>query len=355
MVFHSCRLPGLNARGLRVEGQLSLNRSHVDGAVRLVGANVNGELNLSHCRLNGEDGAAVEAARLVVTGNLPAQELDAGGRVELSGAEIAGTLDFSYAHVRNPGGQAVAAERISVGDHLNFTAFTSEGQVMLRGARIDGQLLFTGAHLANPGRYALHASAVTVGDSLYLWRGFTADGEIVLRRTHINGGAHIDAAGPVKLDASNVTADVFHLQVADPATSAVSMRQATVRQLGGRPDQWPSRASLDGLVYETLDPQLPAKQRLEWLRRHGGRYTPQPYEQLSAAYRRLRLRRRRPPRAAGQAAAAPEHARLHGQVLGLPAGLDGGLWLSARAGSGLAASPDDSCGRMTGPGRRLSR
>ena len=99
----------------------------------------------------------------------------------MSGAEIAGTVDFSYAHVRDPGGQAVAAERISVGDHLNFTGLTSEGQVMLRGARIDGQLLFAGAHLANPGDYVLHASAVTVGDSLYLWRGFTADGEIVLQ------------------------------------------------------------------------------------------------------------------------------------------------------------------------------
>ena len=161
-------------------------------------------------------------------GNLPARELDAGGRIELSGAEIAGTVDFSYAHVRDPGGQAVAAERISVGDHLNFTGLTSEGQVMLRGARIDRQLLFAWHIWPIRAAMCCTPAPVTVGDSLYLWRGFTADGEIVLRRTHINGGAHIDAAGPVNLDASNLTADLFHLQVADPAASAVSLRQASV-------------------------------------------------------------------------------------------------------------------------------
>ena len=44
---------------------------------------------------------------------------------------------------------------------------------------------------------------------------------------------------------------------------------------------------LDGLVYETLDPHLPAAQRLAWLRRDEDGYVPQPYEQLAAAYRRL--------------------------------------------------------------------
>lgn len=220
-------------------------------------------------------------------GNLLATDLEADGRIELSGAQIAGNLDFSGAQVRDPGGQAVAAERIAVGDHLNFSDFRSEGQVMLRGARVDGQVLFSGAHLANPGRYVLHASALTVGDSLYLWHGFTADGEIVLRRARINGGVNAETPGSIIMDAGTVTADMFLLHVGDPAASSVSLRQANVRQLRGSPDHWPSRVSLDGLSYETLDPQLPAVQRLEWLQRDGGRYVPQPYEQLSAAYRRL--------------------------------------------------------------------
>jgi hypothetical protein len=287
VVFHTCRLPGLAARGVRVDGQLSLYGSQVDGTVALLGATINGELNLSQSRLLGRNGAAVSAARLIVGGNLLATDLEADGRIELSGAQIAGNLDFSGAQVRDPGGRAVAAERIAVGDQLNFSKFRSQGQVMLRGARVDGQVLFSGAHLANPGQYVLHASALTVGDSLYLWEGFTADGEIVLRRARINGGVNAVTPGSIIMDASTVTADMFLLHVGDPAASSISLRQANVRQLRGSPVHWPSQVSMDGLSYETLDPQLPAAQRLEWLRRDGGRYVPQPYEQLSAAYRRL--------------------------------------------------------------------
>ena len=288
VVFHSCRLPGLAAHGVRVDGQLSLYGSRIDGTVTLLGATINGELNLSQSRLLGRNGMAVSAARLTVGGNLLATELEADGEIELSGARIAGNLDFSGARVRMPGGQAVAAERIAVGDQLNFSDFRSEGQVMLRGGRIDGQVLFSGAHLANPGLYVLHASALNVGDSLYLWHDFAADGEIVLRRARITGGVNVETPGSINMDASTITADMFLLHVGDPAGSSISLTQANVRQLRGSPDHWPSRVSLDGLSYETLDPQLPAAQRLEWLRRDAGNgYVPQPYEQLSLAYRRL--------------------------------------------------------------------
>jgi hypothetical protein len=255
----------------------------------LLGANINGELNLSNSRLLGDGDCAVTAARLVVAGNLHAKEMEAAGTIDLSGAEVAGSVDFSASRVRAANGPAVAAERIAVGDNLSFRGFKAEGQVMLRGGRVDGQLLFSGARLANPGFYALHASAVTVGDSLYLWEGFAADGEVVLRRAQVRGGVHVVASGSINLDASAIKADSFHLRVENQAASSVFLRQATVRQLGGDPGYWPCRVNLDGLVYETLDPHLPAAQWLEWLRRDKGRYAPQPYEQLSAAYRRLGL------------------------------------------------------------------
>lgn len=287
VIFHTCRLPGLHAPGVQVDGQLSLYGSKIDGRLTLLGANVNGELNLSHTHLTGRDGVAVSADRLVVTGNLLARRLDAGGRVRMPGAQISGTLDFSGAQVRNPDGEAVTAERIAVGDHLNLSGLIAEGRVRLRGASIDGQLLLAGATLKNPGGQALHASAVTIGDSLYMWHGFTAEGEIVLRRTRVNGGMFIAPSGPVDVDASTATADLLHLNVGDPAPSAVNLRQAKIRRLDGDPGQWPSRVHLDGLIYETLDPHVPAARRLEWLRRDEAGYLPQPYEQLAAMYRRL--------------------------------------------------------------------
>jgi hypothetical protein len=281
VVFDTCQLPGLTARGVRVDGQLSLHGSQIEGTVALLGATINGELNLSKSQLLGRNGAAVSAARLTVSGNLLATDLKADGRIELSGAQIAGNLDFSKAQVRDPEGRAAAAERIAVGGQLSFSR-RPRGLVMLRGARVDGQVLFDGAHLANRGQRVLHASALTVGDSLYLWDGFTADGEIVLRRARINGGVNVVSPGSIIMDASTITADMFLLQVGDPAASSISLRQANVRQVHGDPDHWPSQVSLDGLSYETLDPPQPAAQRLEWLRRDEGRYLPQPYERRSS-------------------------------------------------------------------------
>ena len=285
--FRSCRLPGIDAHGARIDGPLSLHGSRIEGALTLAGASVNGELDLSRTRLTGHDGVAVSASRLVVAGNFLAQDLEAEGRVVLAGAVIAGTLDFSSASVRDRAGQAVAAERIAVGDHLNFTDFNAHGQVMLRGGRIDGQVLFGGARLVNPGRYVLHASALTVGDSMFLWRGFTADGEIVLRRAHVKGSVLVESAGAIIMDASTLTAYSLSVKVDDPDTAVVNLRLANIQRLSGSPEYWPSRVRLDGLVYETLDPHPPAAQRLAWLRRDKDGYVPQPYEQLAAAYRRL--------------------------------------------------------------------
>ena len=285
--FHDCRLRGIDARGARIDGSLSLHSSRIDGALVLSGASVNGELDLRCMELISRDGVAISARRLTVAGNLLACDLSAEGRLDLAGAAIAGTLDFSRSCVRDRTGQAVAAERISVGDHLDFTGFSSLGQVMLRGGRIDGQVLFGGAQLVNPGRYALHASALTVGDSVFLWRGFTVDGEIVLRRTRVNGALVFEPTGPIVLDASGLTADSISVRVDDPHTAAVDLRLTRTRKLSGDTEHWPGKSRLDGLLYETLDPHLPAEKRLAWLRRDEDGYVPQPYEQLAAVYRQI--------------------------------------------------------------------
>jgi hypothetical protein len=55
-----------------------------------------------------------------------------------------------------------------------------------------------------------------------------------------------------------------------------------------RDDQscWPRQMRLSGLGYDTLDPQLPAAKRVEWLRRDVDGYLPQNYETLAGMYRR---------------------------------------------------------------------
>jgi hypothetical protein len=66
---------------------------------------------------------------------------------------------------------------------------------------------------------------------------------------------------------------------------------AQVGALVDEPASWPSTAVLDGFVYDALydDEEgrpVSAHQRLNWLTRDPGGYSPQPYEQLAAVYRR---------------------------------------------------------------------
>ena len=51
-------------------------------------------------------------------------------------------------------------------------------------------------------------------------------------------------------------------------------------------DSWPPRQELDGLTYGDMRPYLPARTRLNWLRR-SAEYQGQPFEELAAYYRRL--------------------------------------------------------------------
>ena len=52
-------------------------------------------------------------------------------------------------------------------------------------------------------------------------------------------------------------------------------------------DTWPAWLRSEGFAYDAIDaPYVSARCRLHWLERHRGGYTPQPYEQLAAVYRR---------------------------------------------------------------------
>ena len=53
------------------------------------------------------------------------------------------------------------------------------------------------------------------------------------------------------------------------------------------PQSWPTTLELRGFTYDTLEnDHVGVQDRLRWLRRHAGGYTPQIYDQLAAAYRR---------------------------------------------------------------------
>jgi hypothetical protein len=86
-----------------------------------------------------------------------------------------------------------------------------------------------------------------------------------------------------------VRAVALVLRPRQPSVGGVDLTNARVGSFDDDQATWPERdmLRLRGFVYETLEnDQVSVRDRIGWVRRHRGGYTPQPYEQLAAAYRR---------------------------------------------------------------------
>ncbi|MGI5347555.1 membrane-associated oxidoreductase [Streptomyces sp. CA-250714] len=254
LTLRGCRMPELWATTLRVEGALRLNDCRVPGSVKLGGARIGGALFLDRAVLGaepgqqspGESGAALRLDHATIGEDLRAARLTVHGLARLDGMTVTGYIRLDNARFLHPGhpdNTALQAETLTVGTDLRARRLRAEGRVNLRGATVPGQLDLNRARLSNPGGVALRASSCTVGE---LW-----------------------------------------LREAVPVEGIVSLRRSRLDMLRIEPEVWPDEVRLDGLIYTTLAPTLPAAERLQVLTRDGDGYVPFAYEQLTAAYRHI--------------------------------------------------------------------
>ncbi|MBC6471145.1 hypothetical protein [Actinomadura alba] len=287
------RLTGLEAALAAIDGDLELAGCRCTGRLRLTGAHVAGALRLQRIRLEHTGGTALLANRLTVDDDLLCQEAVVAGEVQLAGAQIGGMLGLDEARLENPGGRALNAFNLTVGAHLwARRGFAAVGEIALGDAGVGRDLDLSGAHLRNPGANALFAHGLTVGTLLNLGHGFRADGAVRLRRAQIGGSLYLRDGrlanpGGDALDCRHVQGRELVMRTAEPIEGVVDLRHARFEVVRDDPDTWPAELRLDGLGYDALDPRLAAGRRLMWLRRTGGAYLPQVYEQLAGTYRRL--------------------------------------------------------------------
>jgi hypothetical protein len=258
------------ADGLNVQGGLFLrNHFHAEGEVRLLGATIGADLDATGGTFRNSNGKALNAAGVNVTGSVfIKQGLNAKGVAE--------------------------------------NKFVAEGEVVLVGATIGGELDAAGGTFRNPAKLALNAGRIEVAGSVYLRRGFSADGEVRLTSAEIKGQlAVVDAwIDELKLESARVTGTLFwrnihkdhkdrhpdfpnkewkpHLNLADAKAGALVDQEAS----------WPEkgRLILDGFVYGSVaDGPIDAKTRLDWLHLQPDwlGFRPQPYEQLIAVLRQM--------------------------------------------------------------------
>ncbi|WP_170246874.1 hypothetical protein, partial [Nonomuraea zeae] len=290
------RAPGglaFGASNMIVQVGLFARDMEVDGEVSLRFARVSGPLTLRGSRVRNPGGICVRGGGLNAEGGLFLSLVEADGQVRLDSAAIGRALNLDGAALRNPGGVVLAADGLVVDGALHARGgLSSEGEISLLDAAVSGPAHFEGARLANPGGVALAASGITVGKALKLCEGFSAQGRIRLSNAQVGSrlcfdDATLDNAGDVALRAWRLETRELAMRTAGPIRGTVDLRHARIGALRDSPDAWPDAMRMDQLVYEVLEPMLPAAGRLGWLRRDSDGYLPNAYEQLAGMYRRL--------------------------------------------------------------------
>jgi hypothetical protein len=264
-----------------------------EGEMRFVGARIGGLLTCERAKLSNPDGVAFGGEGLRV-GELSFEQAEAIGEVRLLGTHVEGQLTCRGATLRNPGRAALQGDRLRAGEVILHDV-TTDGEVLLAGAEISGRLSCDGATLVNPGGMVLSGYGMQVGADVSL-RNLDATGRIVLLWANIGGrlscyGSRLSNPGGVALaaDGCRVSGSLV-LLLREQAVGEISLEHAEVGPLVDDLSSWPAPPTairLVGFSYRSIESsdRAPA-QRIDWLRRSHP-FSPEPYRQLEAVYRRF--------------------------------------------------------------------
>ena len=237
------------------------------------------ELGFSGCTLK----KGIDALGAKVAGDVHLTKVNAKDQVRLSGAVIGGQLDCTGGSFWNKGKIALNAQGIKVaGIVFLCNEFNAEGAVWLLGAEIGGQLICRGS-FQNEGRNALIAQSVKVAADVLLvppkhgqkeeWENFSANGQVSFANATIGGDLELK------------NCELTHLSLAGTSVSGEFEDDAEVYKNDQGND---IVLNIDGFRYQRLNAvKERVKDRLAWvgLMSQGGKFYPQPYEQLMQVYR----------------------------------------------------------------------
>jgi len=267
---------GINIRGARIKNNLNLSFANlvypiglfycVCGAIDVLYACLT-SLNLSGSRIESLDASCSMSSG--------AMHLCDGfishGEVRLIDATIGGKLDCCNGRFSPENGRAINANGVKASDALLCNGFEAVGEVNLVGGIISGLLDCEDGKFINPQGDAIAADSIKVAGSIYMRKGFKAEGKIDLRVSIIENS----------FEWTNVS---------EPEMTKLDLRGAKVKIFHDDSESWPKPDNLliQGLDYERLDDNAPkdAKDRIDWLRRQPqDEFRPQPYEQLAKVLR----------------------------------------------------------------------
>ncbi|MFP8939953.1 oxidoreductase [Streptomyces fenghuangensis] len=303
----------LRLAGARITGRLDLSGAEIPHMLSLEDCGLDEEIGLSGAttrtiRITGSRIPGIDAELARIEGDLDLRRsVVEGGPLILVNARVTGNLLLTDAGVSGPGEWAVLAGGLGVEGGFFGDRLTTRGGLRLPGARLSSGLFLRGTRLENPGGVALAAGGVAA-PAVDCSRGFTARGAVRLRNARVENlltfeGAHLDGNGTA-LDCAAMQVGEFDLRPAVPPSGTVDLRFVQASWYRDSERSRPEEVLLDGFTYgsirfEETTPEsggcaggdgTPAgdevARRLAWIRRNPG-YAPQPYEQLAAWYRRI--------------------------------------------------------------------
>ncbi len=279
----------LTAQNIRVAGSVFLDDEFkARGAVWLSGAEIEGQLGCRGGSFQNKEGerVALNAQHVKAAFVVLCDGFKAEGEVSLSGADIRGQINCSAGSFQNEQGDALTAQNTkAAGTVFLCDGFKAEGEVSLLGAEIGGQLDCAGGIFQNEGKIALNARNIKVVSDVFLIHGrdeererrnfsaFSANGQVFFANATIGGNLYL------------LNCRLTHLSLASTNVSGEFQDDADVykNDQGGDID-----LDIDGFRYQRLNAvQERIKDRLAWVgsMSQGGRFYPQPYEQLMQVYR----------------------------------------------------------------------
>jgi hypothetical protein len=282
----------LSCGGMVIHGGVWCGKGFTaEGELRFIGAELRATLTLSNATLSNPGRTALRLDRASL-GDITATDLTVnGGRVSIVGTRVADQLTMERTQLDGADDPiAMWLDGATIGGSLRLPQVRIRGELRIWRSTIRGTLVLNGARLSPTDAIALQVTSTDVGANVAC-ADLVADGELRFTRSSVGRHLRLDRVrltnpGGVALDLRMLQTPEVTLQPAEPIQGGVVLEHARIGLLHDDPSAWPAELHLDGLTYESLQPSLPARQRLQWLARDPDGYHPQAYEQLAAFYTR---------------------------------------------------------------------
>lgn len=253
---------------------------NAEGMITLINTTIGGKLNCTKGWFNcGKENNALIACGASISGSADLVEVQAHGAVSFSDAIIGGNLDCGKGIFRSDGKKnnyVLKVERAKIGGSVWLNkGFLAEGPVTIEGASIGGNFE------CEKGQFIKDTN-----NTSYVNAEFTK----VNGRVNLDG---IDVIGRVDFQNAEV-ANEFIWTETSTTNVQLDLQRAKVGTLIDDPNSWPATNNLylQDFVYDRIQSLPPddATSRIAWLgRQPTNTFLPQPYEQLAAVFRNMGL------------------------------------------------------------------